>query len=48
MNVFNAIIGTLKSESQQQQQQQTNQANDQPWLITTAARSIGSIAGVGM
>ncbi|KAH9511235.1 Calcium channel flower [Dermatophagoides farinae] len=45
MNVFQTIVGTLKPEPQQQQEQNgSNQ--DTPWLITSAARAVGSIAGV--
>ena len=48
MNAFQTIVGTLKPEQQQQQQNQQEQNNDnQPWLIVSVARAIGSIAGVG-
>nr|XP_027195924.1 calcium channel flower-like [Dermatophagoides pteronyssinus] len=47
MNAFQTIVGTLKPEQQQQQQNQQEQNNDnQPWLIVSVARAIGSIAGV--
>lgn len=48
MNVLQTIVGTLKPEQQQQQQSndQDQRNQDAPWLITTAARVIGSIAGV--
>lgn len=43
MNVFNSMIRSQQPSAQPGQEN----ANDTPWMITTAAKSIGSIAGVG-
>lgn len=44
MNVFNSI---LRSNQPQQPNDQPENGNDMPWMITTAAKVVGSVAGVG-
>ncbi|KAI2799330.1 hypothetical protein RDWZM_001996 [Blomia tropicalis] len=43
MNVFNSI---LRSNQPQQPNDQPENGNDMPWMITTAAKVVGSVAGV--
>ena len=46
MNVFNTILRSQQPLAQTGQEAPAG-GNDTPWMITTAAKSIGSVAGVG-
>lgn len=51
MNAFQTIIGTLKPNNQQPATgtgtESTNQQQESSWLLSSAARSVGSVAGAG-
>lgn len=49
MNAFQTIIGTLKPTQQQTAGTGTdsNSQQDSSWLLTSAARAVGSLAGAG-